>query len=632
MANKKKTQVKKSATDRAVAIACIAFAVIIVAGLACSVLGNLGVFARSTTAISGSEKIEVNSAMMSYFLNENISTWYNNNYYYIDPYYASLFGMQYSIDLSSSLKTQTLNQNDATYLGATAYIGATWYDYFMDQTIAQVEELVIYAEAAYAVTEKDLTLTAEQKNEIKEAVASLKASLKSQKLSFSDVYGKGVMESDVRDCYELSYLASNFVEYKLEKLEEAIIADESNEAVNKYVEDNKESFYSADCLNYSITESRKDYTNDEQYKAAIEAAKAAAEKIAEAKSIEEFIAAIEAYEAAKNAGADEDETATETETKSFEEKVEDYKDEFKYSEDTDEEGLDDWLFGETPANVGNTNVFTEEGSVTGSAPALDKEEAANDTTGETDEAEETEAETESVETESVETESGSEEVETEKAPALSVTIKDDGKTAVYPTYTATAYYVVRANGINTELTHNFAYLVSHDKELLEKFIAEFNKGDKTLDKFMEAAAVVEEEYNAHHAEEDHEHSGNEIFEYNKLEDQPNEAFNSTYKVLNEWVEAGDRTDKSVSEIIEIAVDSTNTQYGVLFFENHGFETWYSVALNGDGETVEGLLSEQLSDWYEEACKTNPIKINAKAVQNITVVPYMSTTSTDSHAH
>ena len=613
---KQKTQVKKNKTDKAVAIACLVFAVVIVAGLVVSVLGNQGVFTRGTTAISGSEKVEVNAAMMGYFLNDHISNWYNNNYYYIDPYYASLFGMQYSIDMSSSLKTQTLSKNDATYLGAPEFVGSTWYDYFLSQVVDQVEELVIYAEAAYAVTEKDLTLTAEQKEEINESVKVLKDSLKAQKLSFSDAYGKGVKEKDVRDCFELNYLASNFVEYKIEKLEEAITSDESNREVNKYVEDNKSEFYSAECLNFSIKESRKDYNSDIEYKNAIDAAKAAADKIAEAKSVEDFIAAVEAYEASKKDSETETETGSETESKDFEAKLEEYKDEYKYSEDTDTEGLDDWLFGEDPAMVGAANVFTEEGSVTESA-TINKDAAT--------EAESDETESDS---ESDEIESGSE-AETENGPKLNVEIKD-GK-YIYPTYTVTAYYVVKANGVNKDLTNTFAYLVTHEKALLEKFVAEFNKGEKTIDKFLDVAEIVENDYNSLHEEEDHEHSGNEMFEYNKLENQPKEAFNSTYKVLNDWVDADDVADKTLSDIIEIKVDSTNTQYGILFFDEHGYETWYADALNGNGETLTGLVGEQLNDWLEDARKANPVTVDQEALGNIIVVPYMSTTS-DGHAH
>ena len=99
---RQKTQGKKSKTDKAVSIACLIFAIVIVVSLACTVLISQGVFNRGTKAMK-TETVTVNASMMTFYLNEHISNWYNQNYYYIDPYYASIFGRQYSIDMSMSL-------------------------------------------------------------------------------------------------------------------------------------------------------------------------------------------------------------------------------------------------------------------------------------------------------------------------------------------------------------------------------------------------------------------------------------------------------------------------------------------------------------------------------------------------
>ena len=130
---KEKARQSKKTSDRWIAVACIVLAVLIVAILVLNVLAETGVFIRATSAITiaGSKDIKVNSAMMTYFVNDYITSWYNNYYVYV------MYGL-ISVNMSGDLRTQKLTSNDASYLGDSSLTGTTWYDYFMDATIENV--------------------------------------------------------------------------------------------------------------------------------------------------------------------------------------------------------------------------------------------------------------------------------------------------------------------------------------------------------------------------------------------------------------------------------------------------------------------------------------------------------------
>ena len=270
-----KAQNKKSARDKAVTIALSVIAIIIVVTIAFSTLSSTGIFMRNTDVVS-SETVKVDAAMMSFFLNDHIINWYNNY-----SGYMSLF----SVDLSKDLRTQTYGDTSKGYAYETYFLGTydgTWYDYFLDTVKDQVEMYVVYATEAQTLTKtgvEDLSLTTEDKTEIDEIIKSITSSLTQNNATFSDWYGKGVKESDLRRCYELIYLASNFATYFQEKLEDEI----TDKEIVDYRENNKSLFYTADCLVYSISKTSKGMT-DLEYKKACEDAKAAADAIAEAKT------------------------------------------------------------------------------------------------------------------------------------------------------------------------------------------------------------------------------------------------------------------------------------------------------------------------------------------------------------
>ena len=608
--SRQKAKAKKSKFDKFIAITVIALAAIIVLTLAVSVMSEAGIFLRTQTAVSG-EKTQVDGAMMSFFLNDYIMNWYSQY-----SGYMSLF----SLDLTRDLKLQKFGDKSNGYGYETSFLGnfdGTWYDYFLKEVKSEVEMYIVYADAAKA---HNLELTDEDKTAINETIANIDANLKSLGISYGDYYGKGVSKRDVRRCYELVYLAENFAEYKQEQLEKDVTDDQ----IVEYRENNKQDFYTADCLTYTISKTSKGMT-DEDYDAAVKAAKAAADAIAAAKTPAEFVELVEKYESESKEAASNKTEATEsgsatesatesksesdtdeTETEDIEKKYDKYKDTIEYETGTGNE-LNDFLFGneETgsdavePAEKGDVTVIEETGTqtekeTTTAKKESDKKEADSQTKADTDSESESETETD----------------------------KKDNGVKTYDTYKVTVYYVFEPMHLDKELTHNFAYLVSNDKNAIKEFIELFNAGEiKDMDTFKK---IAEQYYEDMHASEEHEHSSDEMFVYDSLEKQAAGAFNTSYKVLNDWVESADRKDNELSGVLNIKITSTGsdnkvttkTQYGVIFFQDHDDETWYVSA-------KAGTISKQFSDWYEEQLKNNPIQYGNVVNQIQTAKPYLA---------
>ena len=101
----KKAKQNKKRIDKIVAITCIVFALLIVAVLVLNVLSETGVFIRATDTISQGD-IVVDAAMMTFFVNDHVTNWYNNYYAYI------MYGL-IKLDMNKDFKAQKLTANDA---------------------------------------------------------------------------------------------------------------------------------------------------------------------------------------------------------------------------------------------------------------------------------------------------------------------------------------------------------------------------------------------------------------------------------------------------------------------------------------------------------------------------------------
>ena len=434
---KEQAKKNKKASDRVIAAACIVFALLIVAVLVLNVLSEAGVFIRAKDAVALGDVV-VDSAMMTFFINDHITNWYNNYYVYM------MYGM-ISLNMSKDFRTQKLTSNDAYYMGDSSLVGTTWYDYFINTVVESVEMYVTYATAAKAA---NITLSKEDNEEIDEIISTLKDSLKSYKMSFSDQYGKGVTEKDVRRCYELIYLASAYGEFKQETIESELEKEEGMNTILTYIDDNKNLFYTAKYLSYTIDVSEKKLGTQEKYDAAVKDAKAAAEKIAEAKTPADFVALVESYKKAPvtfvngetstetgteidSATTTETATSTETETKGETADPMEQYEETMYYETGDK--LGDWIFGETePAKKNDTLIVEETGT-------------------------------------EVVTLSTSTETATETATESSSETANNGK-ITYETYKVTVYMLVSEPDLDRNNTHNMAYLISDNKAAAEAFI------------------------------------------------------------------------------------------------------------------------------------------------------------------
>jgi len=123
----KKKKQKKSAPTWVYTAAVVLVLVLLVGVLAGSMISNSGMFLRATDVVEG-ENYSVDAAMLSYYFYG-----YYNGFLNQFGTYASYFGL----DTSKSLKDQ-------------AYGESTFFDYFMEQALAQAENTVLFCEEADA--------------------------------------------------------------------------------------------------------------------------------------------------------------------------------------------------------------------------------------------------------------------------------------------------------------------------------------------------------------------------------------------------------------------------------------------------------------------------------------------------
>lgn len=221
--------------------------VVLSVALLLSVAGILlsanGVFTRFNN-VATSDNYKVNANMMAYFYNTQYQNFYSNYSTYISSGY-------FSIDPSKDLTKQPFGgptDGSKTYYDEL-FLGefeGTWHDYFMSLAVDSAETILMYCEAAAAY---NITLTDEDKATIDESIESYRTTATASgypNLSsfFSAYFGKGVSEGDVRDCMELSLLASKTMEK---------ISDEIEASVTKTDIDTK---YDANKLDYNVI----DYT------------------------------------------------------------------------------------------------------------------------------------------------------------------------------------------------------------------------------------------------------------------------------------------------------------------------------------------------------------------------------------
>ncbi len=166
---------------------------------------NTGMFYRNTTAVSidieeyetdtvtiPAQSVDFSIAQVNYVFR----TSYNN---FVNQYGG--MAMYFGLDTTKSLKSQPCSFTMSAEEVDEDY---TWYDYFMEQTVGQLQQFAIlkaYADAA------GIELTDEDNAAIDESVKSFVESAEAADASLSQYYGKGFNEDVLRSVLELGYLA-----------------------------------------------------------------------------------------------------------------------------------------------------------------------------------------------------------------------------------------------------------------------------------------------------------------------------------------------------------------------------------------------------------------------------------------
>jgi len=234
-------------------------------------MGDNGTLLRTKTAAE-STNFEVNGAMMTYFFHSNYSS------------YSSILSY-FGVDTTKSLKTQ-----------ACSFVeNGTWFDYFVASTKSYVAELLGICEGAaaagYGIDDVD-------QSDIDASIAALKEAAKAAGYSLNNYLkvsmGAGVNEKDVRDCLELTALATF---YANKFTSERTYTDEEIEA---YYNSNPADFNGVDLISYTVNASdfmAKDTDGNPvgDTAEASASAKAEADKLAAASSADEFKSLIGEY-------------------------------------------------------------------------------------------------------------------------------------------------------------------------------------------------------------------------------------------------------------------------------------------------------------------------------------------------
>lgn len=288
---------KKKAPAWLGSVVAAVVALIVLLTVVFGMLSSNGTIMRLRRAMY-SDDYTINGNMMQYYYQTQYQSFYST--------YSSYLSY-FSLDTSKSLKDQKFGDTSAGYGYETMYLGAfdgTWFDYFMNLTQKQCEQILIYCEEA---DERGIKLDDDDYAEIEEALDSLESNASlygyTKNSYISAMYGEGIKEKDIRKAMELSALASKCIESIEEELESKI----TEEQINAEYGDNKLDYDMTDYDRYTVKVSYedvceevlgKDYTDDmlkeresevlAKYKEKIDEAKAELSVFEESANIDDF--------------------------------------------------------------------------------------------------------------------------------------------------------------------------------------------------------------------------------------------------------------------------------------------------------------------------------------------------------
>ena len=247
-------------------IATAAVACILVACLALSAVVNTGVLLRSRN-VAKTDNFSASGSVAAYLIYSQAQE--------MAALYQQ-YGMNYSV----------------------AQILDTSFDSMAENTMSQLRQMLILSEYA---KKNNISLSDDDKEAIDSYIGSIAEAASSNLYSTGAyiklMYGAGVNEKDIREALELNYLAN--AAYKA--LEKEFEAQVTEDAVKKYMDEHVDQFYMVDYLSYTftaeLTAAGAEATEEEKaaYEADKTALKALAEKLAAAKTADEFKAAAADY-------------------------------------------------------------------------------------------------------------------------------------------------------------------------------------------------------------------------------------------------------------------------------------------------------------------------------------------------
>ena len=555
-----------SKTKRIAVIATAATALVLVFFICVGVFTSTGLLNKMRSAIK-SDKYSVDGNLMNYFIASE---------YQSVMQYATYYG----IDTSKKLSAQEISE------------GTTWADYITNMAAKEVQQLVVLCNEA---DKRGIKLTDENKKTIDDAIASVAEAAEKAGYTTSGylgaVYGTGVNESVVRKAMEMQSLASACYDVLQKEFTDGV----TDEKINTYFSEHEKDFLTAKTLQYAFTAALDTGDNaeatDEQknaYKDAQAAKKALADKLAAAASEDEFrklvadaivdelaeakLASNYTTEIKKHTMTDDGEDYSKMTDDDIAAAIEYFKAHIA-DEETEKEKLD---VPETPDN----DYYYKLAVINAKAAALSSLQTSYD---------------------AIEKEAAYVDPEGENVTDLNKWLFADGRAAkdttvisseadTKSTYTAvfTVSPAVRDETVLVNVAHILFKLDNHDKnadacrELAEKALADFQKGEQTLDAFKALAEGLTED------------SGVTL---------DNVAPGDTVTGFDDWIFDESRKANDVGVV--------DTVYGshVVFFVGEGDAAWYAAVKNT-------IINEDLNNWFETSVETYNVKINDKTMNKL----------------
>lgn len=580
---KSKASNKGKQTNKLAVIGGIVVALLFVCCIILTVIVDTGITDRSKIVMS-TNNYKVNGSMLKYFYNTQVNTFYSTY-----SSMASYLGLDFSKSLKDQLCSMTEDAND------------TWYDYFMDITTSQLEQYLVYCEAAKAAGVK---LEDSDIEEIDKALEAIETSANSSGYSLAGyitaAYGNGVKEKDVRDSLELIQLYAKFAEIKYDEFKDSATDDD----VDKQVKDYITNYLVADYMSFTWTATNKelkeaDYETTEEYEAAKKEAEEKYEALkAKYDGYAETLKATETYDAFKEALEKiiYDEEYAELKDSEYEEKLEEYKDANKDATDAEAEEA---VLKEIEEEAQKAVEKAMESALTESGAYNITSDLGKWIFG-------TEVKNAAEDDDEDEDEDDKDEEDEEPVPAAkegdiftNATNAEDEKTS--GKYTVTVAYLVKASGLDETPTKNVGHILfeaddddedemSEAKKEAQKILDEYLAGELTKDAFEKLG----EEYTA----------DSSVFYDGVKEGVMEDNFNDWLFSLGEY------------EGIERKIGDTGlveTSYGwhIMYYNGDGHEYWYESA-------KADFIESEMEDWFEAKSDEFKVTVNDKAISKVTI--------------